>query len=126
MRARAQRGFTIVEVLIAMGIMAIGMIGILALQKGAVTASGYSRRATEAAVLGEDKLEYLRTVPIATAVTGNDDVDASGTAGAGAPYHRVWTISAYAANVKKIVLVVSWSEADGTHALTYYTLRSTN
>ena len=120
-----QRGFTIIEILIAMAILAVGMVGILAMQKGAMGASGYSRRATEAAVLGEDELELLRTVPIATVASGSDYVDASGTAGTGAPYHRVWTVTTVG-TLKKIVLVVSWSENDGTHALTFRTLRNTS
>jgi prepilin-type N-terminal cleavage/methylation domain-containing protein len=119
-----QRGFTVMEVLIALAILAVGMVGILAMQKGTMSASGYSRRAVEAAVLGEDRLELLRTVPIATVASGNDYVDASGTAGVGAPYHRVWTVTTVGL-LKKIVLVVSWTENDGTHALTFRTLRNT-
>jgi len=117
-----QRGFTVIEVLIAMSIMSLGLIGILALHKGAVSASGYSRRATEAAVLAEDKLEQLRTIPLAGVTDDDDHVDASGAANPDGTFTRAWTLVTAGGNTT-ITVTVSWNENDGGHAITFRTLR---
>lgn len=123
MRARSEAGFTLVEVLVALAIMSVGLIGILALQRGAVSASGYSRRATEAAILAEDKLEELRTTPLLVADDA-DRVDAAGVPTELGPFDRAWSIAAPdAAGLSTITVAVSWNESDGAHTLTFRTLR---
>lgn len=124
-RGRGQGGFTIIEVLVAMVLMAIGMLGIVALMKGATSASGYSRRATEAAILAEDKLEELRTAPMISAVDGSDRVDASGLAVTEGPFDRTWTLSPDGTGLVTIAVDVAWNEADGDHRITFRTIRST-
>jgi prepilin-type N-terminal cleavage/methylation domain-containing protein len=122
-----QRGFTLVEVLVALGIMAVGLVGVLALEKGSVSASGYSRRATEAAVLGEDKLEKLRTVLITTVVTDHDQVDANGVVNnTSGTFVRTWTVTPVDASTTKIEVDVTWNENDGDHTLVFTTLRNLN
>lgn len=123
-RPGPDRGFTIIEVLVAMALMAIGMIGIVALMRGATSASGYSRRATEAAVLAEDKLEDLRTAPITLAVDGNDRVDASGVANVDGPFDRTWALVPDGAGLTTITVDVTWNEADGDHSIVFRTVRN--
>jgi type IV pilus assembly protein PilV len=126
-KMRRERGFTIIEVLVALAIMTIGMLGILAIYKGQMSASGYSRRATEAAVLAEDKLEQLRTAPITTAIDGNDRIDSKGVANLEGPFDRTWTLEADGTGtLTTITVAVAWSEGDGNHSLTFRTLRNLN
>jgi prepilin-type N-terminal cleavage/methylation domain-containing protein len=122
-RTPREGGFTLMEVLISLGIMAIGMIGILALQKGAVSASGYSRRATEAAILGEDKLESLRTAPMTAAVDGTDRIDASGVPNDEGPFDRSWTIIDAGSNLANVTVEVTWNAGDGAHTIRFRTVR---
>lgn len=122
-RAPGRAGFTIIEVLVAMSLMAIGMLGIVALMRGATSASGYSRRATEAAVLAEDKLEELRTVPLPSVADGSDLVDAAGVANPDGPFLRTWTLTPDGNDLVTILVEVAWSEADGDHAIRFRTLR---
>ena len=58
---RQQAGFTMIEVMIAMLLTALAVIGVLGLYRIESRASSFSRRETEAAVLAQDKLEELRT-----------------------------------------------------------------
>lgn len=122
-KARRAGGFTLMEVLVALGVMAVGMIGILALQKGAATASGYSRRASEAAILGEDKLEELRTKPIAALIGDSDTVDAAGVETPDGPFTRTWDIN-WVDDLGTLVVSVTWNEGDGDHTITYRTVRN--
>jgi type II secretion system protein I len=121
--SKAQRGFTLIEVLVALSIMSLGMIGILALQKAATSASGYSRRATEAAVLAEDRLEKMRTLPLSTVIDGFDTVDASGVENDEGLFTRTWTIVT-ADEIATLTVRVQWNESDGAHAITFRTLRT--
>jgi prepilin-type N-terminal cleavage/methylation domain-containing protein len=122
-RPRGEAGFTLIEVLVAVMLSLIGLAGVLGLQRASSRATGYSRHATEAAILGEDKLERLRTVPTADLAGGSEHVDAQGVAGAG-PYTRTWTVT-WTGDIADLSVVVSWFEG-GTepHGITYRTRRN--
>lgn len=119
---RRQRGFTLIEVMVAMTLMAIGLIGVLALAKGAASASGYSRRATEAAILAEDKLEQLRTLPVEDADDDGDQVDSMGVPSGDGLFARTWA-TAWNGDLGTITIAVTWSEGDGDHTITFRTMR---
>ena len=103
-----ERGFTMIEVMIAMLLTAIAIIGILALFMSQTKASGFSRHATEATALCEDKLEQLRT-QLSGAGSGTDaTIDASGITTSGI-YKREWwegVTTSYA----DIICKISWTE----------------
>lgn len=90
-RGRGEQGFTVIEVLIALLVLLIGMAGILSMQLTSVQATGFSRHATEATMVAEDKMEQLRTMSGATLFSGNDTVNARGEPDTG-PFTREWTI----------------------------------
>jgi prepilin-type N-terminal cleavage/methylation domain-containing protein len=109
---REQAGFTMVEVMVAMLLTAIAIIGILALFMSQTKAAGFSRHSTEGTALCEDKLEQLRT-QLSGAGSGTDAViDEKGTVGVGI-YKREWweTVSASYAD---IVCKVSWTDSGGS------------
>lgn len=121
--ARRAAGFTIIEVLIAMTVLAIGLIGVVGLQRTSTQASGYSRRATEAAVLGEDKLEQLRTIPVLDIVDGSEQVDGTGVLSSQGVFTRSWEI-AWESDFATLTVTVAWGEDDGAHQISYRTVRS--
>lgn len=110
-RRRGQEGFTLIEILIALLILITGIAGVLTLQMVSVRATNFSRHATEAAVLGEEKLEELRVVPVASITNGTETVDEQGVVDASGDgfYTRTWTITDNGDSID-IVMVVSWLE----------------
>jgi type IV pilus modification protein PilV len=56
-------GFTLVEVLIAMGIFAIGFLLVGSMQINAQAKTNSARRTTEALAVAEDRVEQLRSLP---------------------------------------------------------------
>ncbi len=105
---QTERGFTMIEVMVAMLLTAIAIIGILALFMSQTKASGFSRHATEATALCEDKLEQLRT-QISGAGSGTDaTIDATGITTAGL-YKREWWESV-SSNYADMICKVSWTE----------------
>lgn len=108
MKPSTQAGFTMMEVMIAMLITAIAIIGIVALFMTQTNASSLSRHQTEATVLAEDKIEKLRTLGPAAAQTGTDtSIDEKG--GSGGIYTRTWT-ETVGANFADLTVNVTWNE----------------
>lgn len=100
-----KRGFTLLEVMIAMMLAGIALSGLLVLFGRATSASRYSRRATEATVLAQDQIEELRT---------------SGAAGSGTttlgPFTRTWNVVDGAA-YDDLTVTVQWQDDDAPRSL---------
>ena len=123
-RTGEQGGFTIIEVMIALLVLLVGMAGVLSLQLTAMQATSFSRHATEASVLAEDKIEQLRTVPVGDLVSDSDQVDARGIPDLTALYSREWTITV-GTEQTTVTVAVSWDEQGGEpYTITMSSLRS--
>ena len=123
-RRGQQGGFTVIEVLIALLVLLIGMAGMLSLQLTAMKATGFSRHATEATVLAEDRLEYLRTAPVGTLANGADQVNAMGNVDSTGLYTRTWTVVP-GADTTSITVAVGWAEQGADdYTITMSTLRT--
>src|SRR2546430_17602914 len=55
----SRRGFTLLEVMISLAILAVSMVALSGLNGGAVTMQAYARRATEATLLLRGKMNDL-------------------------------------------------------------------
>lgn len=121
--APGQRGFTVIEVLIALLVLLLGMAGILSLQLTSIEATGYSRHATEAAALGEARMEELRTSPIAGVASGADQVDARGVPDPQGVFTRTWQIQPGPNTA--VTVRVGWREQGGgdAHEIALRTVR---
>lgn len=56
-------GYTMIEVLIALAIFSIGILGVAKMQIASTNLNSYSRMATEAATVGGDEMERLMILP---------------------------------------------------------------
>ena len=101
----SQRGFTMIEVMIAILLTAITVIGIVGLYSVETRASSASRHSTEATVLAEDKMETLRTQT--NPASGADSPGE--TAGLAGLFTRTWTVTPNATWIDYSV-VVTWTE----------------
>ena len=135
MRARRrQGGFTIIELLIALTILCIGLLGLIKLVVVALQASSFSRHHTEASVLAEDRLEQLRSRTILAGIT-TETVDARGVSDTDGLFTRTSTVTSTAVSdtrgnalgtFYRIDVSVAWKEtSDQTpdHSVTLSTDR---
>jgi type IV pilus assembly protein PilV len=60
---KGNTGFTILEVLIAVAIFSIGILGVVALQSGSIKGNTSARGVTDIALIATDRLEMLRSLP---------------------------------------------------------------
>jgi len=59
---RKNTGFTFIEVLVAMVVLSIGLLGLVALITGVINGNKVSNRITTATVLAQDKMEKIKGV----------------------------------------------------------------
>ena len=121
-------GFTLLEVLIAVVILALGLLAVAQIQVIAIRSNAQSRDVTEATAMATDHLEYLKTLPFGHAdlgdlntdnnddLTGHDPDDADqvdddyGFNPDDTPvgkYGRMWNV-ADAGDTKSVVVIVRW------------------
>ena len=106
-------GFTLIEVLVAMVILSVGLLGTAALIIGIINSNKLSNRISTATVLAQDKMEKIRGV-------GYDDAeDEDGTEDYNIIpnyplYKRITGVVADdpAAGMKKITVTVYWESDD--------------
>jgi type IV pilus assembly protein PilV len=122
-----QSGFTLLEVLIAVSILTIGLLGVASMQASAIRGNYFSDNTTTALCLAEDKMEDLMGRDFADAVlvdataanNGNLDsittvdfqetVNESGQVVAGGEYRRIWNIAdSVDPQMKTVTVVVTW------------------
>lgn len=114
-----QQGFTILEILISLLILAGGLSAVAKFQVYSLGSVSAAKQTTEAVMLGQEKLDLLRGyVDLAgyTAIaSGADKVDGSNTA-----YTRTWTVlESTTPSFKSIEMRVDWSDKDGTVSTIY-------
>ena len=111
-------GFTLIEVMIAMVLTAIAIMGIIALYVTETKASGFSRHSTEASVLAQDRLEMMRTGTSATiASTSEPNLNEQGLTVAGGLYTRTYQ-QTFQTTYADMLVTVSWSDDGQLHVVT--------
>jgi type II secretion system protein I len=102
---RSRAGFSLIEVLVAIGIFSFAMLG-LAIGAIAITrANKTSQSHTVATNVAQDKLEQLRAQPFAAVTAGTDTVTFQGV-----NYTRTWALAASTPTFKQIDVTVNWTD----------------
>lgn len=124
-----QRGFTLIELFIAIVVLTIGLLGTAALTTGVVRGNLSAKNMTAATAIAQSCFEENRRVGYASAgavpaggsnscVSGNATVTVNGLA-----FTRTLAIDASVSNIKTLTVTVSWSEgATGTKSITLKTI----
>ena len=100
---RDKRGFTLIEVIIAIFILVIALVGLVSVTVMVVKGNYFSKTMTTATTLAKDKMEQLKNTSYASLAGGTDTVESI--------YTRTWTVTnnAPAANMATIGITVTWN-----------------
>ncbi len=106
------RGFTLVEILIAIAIFSIGILALGSMQLGAVKNNTTGNITTQATMLARDQLENLKAIANVTTLASGADatpIDADGNPGG--IFTRQWSVTnpLGGSESRQIQVSVSWS-----------------
>lgn len=119
-RLAGRRGFTLVEVVVAIVMLAFGVLASASLTAALMRSNRGVTNRTRAVEVLREKVEDLQSERYADIVSGTDVRGVRGIS-----YARSWTVTANtpAANLKTIQLTVTWSDRQGSHSITNDTVR---
>ncbi len=111
-------GFTLIELVVAILIFAIGIVGILKMHQAAIQASSYNRQLTEAVAIAQDRLERLHGLQFTNAdmaVGVHNTITVFSPPPRNLPYNISWTVAQPATFVRTVALSVTWMEKNVSH-----------
>lgn len=105
-RFGGKRGFTLIEIVVAMAILSIALLGLTSVTVMVVKGNFFSKTVTTATTLANDRMERLKNQAFASLASGSDSVTLDS-----AVYTRAWTITANspATNMTTIEVRVNWN-----------------
>jgi prepilin-type N-terminal cleavage/methylation domain-containing protein len=108
------KGFTLLEVLIAIVVLSVALLALGGLQIISIRGNSFGNHMTEAITLAKDLMEEMKNTDWENIQGNSDDpVGASGIT-----YHRVCTVTELD-NIKTVAVKVSWD--NGNHQATLVT-----
>ena len=114
MRQKKVAGFTLIEVMAGVVIMAVGLLLLLPMMVTSIKANDVARKSTEASMMLKDKMEDLKNMN--PAVSG---VDTVGTT------TRSWTVTEISTNLTQLGVTVNWRDERGNpHSFTMTSYKS--
>ena len=117
-----QDGFTLLELVIAMGLFACGLLGLALLTSDLMTCNMTARHHATAIQLARNKIEMLRQDAYSGIVDGMEtNVDVSGNAGSGIFSREVAVEENDDPAFKQVSVTVSWW-LEGEHRVTLCTI----
>ena len=119
---KKSKGFSLIEVLVGLLILAVGVIAVAAMQVISVKGNFFSKNATQAAILAQDKLEYLKQLSyVDSNLSSGQHNEGSIT---GTIFSRRYNILEDVGNsMKTITVTVQWTDKVN-HSISLSTIRA--
>jgi len=117
-----KKGFSLLEVLVGLVILAIGLLAIAGLQVTSVRGNFFSKNITEASYVAQDRMEFLNNLPLTAPELQAGNYNEGPQTYAGVAFNRSYTV-ANTADGRLINYMVRWN--DGVdRSITISTIRT--
>lgn len=123
------KGFSLIEMLIALVILAISLLALAGLMGTTTRNNSFGGHMTEAATFAQDKLEELKAIPWTNIVGGADTKPGS----TGITYTRTWNVSTLLNPVpppndllKAVTITVNWNDGISRSINIFSAIRNSN
>jgi len=112
-----QDGFTLIEILIAIFLLTVTLVGVATVMTTTMKGGDFSKTVTSATTLAKDKFEELKGAAYANLADGSD------TKGI---YSRTWTVTSATSpsDYKTLLVTVSWEWQGKSHQVELKTIRA--
>lgn len=124
-KLRRQEGFSLIEVLVALVILAVGLLGLAMFQTTAIKGNATAAKWTVATELAQDRLERFRHIGWDNIVSSNAGGFTTGpppqpvyanlpaaagdnTTVRGTPYYRVWYVNPATSGANTFTTIIVW------------------
>lgn len=120
-RVFKEKGFSLIEVLIGLIILAIGILAVAGMQITSIVGTSFSSNLTQASVLAQDRLEFLKGLPLNDARLDTSNHPNDITVG-------IFTGSYQAnrnanPNFVTITYTIAWLEKGSNHTVSFMTIK---
>jgi len=116
-----KKGFTLIEVLIGLVLLAIGLLAIAGMQITAVKGNFFSHYLTQASYAAQDRLEFFDNLPIDDAQLQPGNHNDGPVTISGMVFNRNYTVNVIG-DLRTISYIVSWNDGVNRN-ITLSTLR---
>ena len=89
-----EAGLTLIEVLVAIAVLTIGLLGVAVMQYMAIAGNAFGREMHLATELAQERLEIVKSTPYASVISGNDPnlSDPDPSRYGGLTFRRTWWV----------------------------------
>jgi prepilin-type N-terminal cleavage/methylation domain-containing protein len=118
---RDQRGVSLIEIIAAVSVFGIAVVGLSPSLLGARKFAELSKNQSIATALAQDKIEQLR---VSSTVSSGSDGPLQPSGASGGIFSRTWTVSANSpvSTVNCVTVTVTWPDRPNTSSVTLVTL----
>ena len=116
------KGFTLIEVLISLVILAISLLALAGLMTTTTRNTASGGRLTEAATFAQDKLEELRAMPWNSLIPGSVNTD-NPAGSTGIQYIRTYRVNQLNPSLKELEITINWNDAIN-RSITFFSVLS--
>ncbi len=117
-----EKGFTLIEVLIGLIILAIGIFAIAGMQITSIRGTSFSSNMTQASVMAQDRLEFLKSLPLNDGRLNTGDYNDLPDIGI---FRRSYQATRNMnPNFVRITYTVTWTEKGVPHSVSFNTIKA--
>jgi prepilin-type N-terminal cleavage/methylation domain-containing protein len=119
------KGFSLIEILIALVILSIALLGLAGLMIQTTKNNSFGGRMTEAATFAQDKLEEFRAIGWVKIPPNTGGIDQLNGATTGIVYTRNWQVAPNPinGNLKEITVTINWADQTN-HSIRLFSILS--